>query len=411
MKSLKTMIVPSMVISGEMTDGDLELLREYDRSGADALLLFDFSADDREHEEALLFLRKAAKTVETPIICGGYTPRFEDVKKLIYAGASRALVDLRPESGIQVLKEGSARFGKEKMAAYTETVEDFFDLDDRIQEYADFAVSKESIDASVPVLVISDSQDIRELAQLCRDETVWGISGSSVNENGNRLTELKSQLREQGCNVQSFVSPISFDQFKTDDNGLVPVIVQDYLTNQVLMLAYMNEEAFEQTLRTGKMTYFSRSRQCLWVKGETSGHFQYLKSLHLDCDQDTLLAKVAQIGPACHTGSQSCFFRELAKKEFRKTNPLEVFEQVYQVIADRKANPREGSYTNYLFDKGIDKILKKVGEEATEIVIAAKNPEPEEIKYEIADFLYHMMVLMVEKGLSWEQITEELSNR
>ena len=177
------------------------------------------------------------------------------------------------------------------------------------------------------------------------------------------------------------------------------------------MVAYMNEEAYEQTLALGKMTYYSRSRQELWTKGETSGHFQFLKSLKLDCDKDTLLAEVSQIGAACHTGSPTCFFTDLVKKEYDNTNPLKVFEEEYDIIVDRRNHPKEGSYTNYLFDKGIDKILKKVGEEATEIVIAAKNPDSDEIKYEISDFLYHLMVLMVERGVSWTDITKELADR
>ncbi len=147
------------------------------------------------------------------------------------------------------------------------------------------------------------------------------------------------------------------------------------------------------------------------MKGETSGHIQYVKELTADCDFDTILAKVSQVGVACHTGNQSCFFNEIVKKEYIEKNPLKVFETVYNIIEDRKNNPKEGSYTNYLFDKGIDKILKKVGEECTEIVIAAKNPDPEEIKYEISDFLYHVMVLMVEKGVTWEEITQELAQR
>jgi len=160
------------------------------------------------------------------------------------------------------------------------------------------------------------------------------------------------------------------------------------------------------------MTYYSRSRRELWLKGETSGHYQYVKSLTADCDMDTILAKVSQVGAACHTGAKSCFFNEITKKDYQEPdNPLMVFEEVLDVIKDRKVHPKEGSYTNYLFDKGIDKILKKLGEEATEIVIAAKNPNANEVKYEISDFLYHMMVLMVEKGVSWEDITTELANR
>ena len=222
--------------------------------------------------------------------------------------------------------------------------------------------------------------------------------------------ELKQQLKKNGIAVDTFESAVAWEDFKLNSDGLIPVIVQDYRTSEVLMMAYMNQEAFEATLHSGLMTYFSRSRQSLWLKGETSGHYQYVKSLSLDCDNDTLLAKVNQIGAACHTGARSCFFQTLVKKEYQETNPLKVFEDVFAIILDRKENPKEGSYTNYLFDKGIDKILKKLGEEATEIVIAAKNPDPEEVKYEISDFLYHMMVLMADKGVTWEDITRELAN-
>ncbi len=202
-----------------------------------------------------------------------------------------------------------------------------------------------------------------------------------------------------------------FSAFKKGEDSLVPCIVQDVHSGQVLMMAYMNEEAYERTLATGRMTYFSRSRQSLWVKGETSGHFQYMRSLHADCDRDTLLARVVQVGAACHTGSYSCFFRPVWQREATEHSSRSVFEELEQVIADRKAHPKEGSYTNYLFDKGIDKILKKVGEETAELIIAAKNPDPEEVKYEAADLLYHMMVLLAEKEIPWKEITEELEKR
>jgi phosphoribosyl-ATP pyrophosphohydrolase/phosphoribosyl-AMP cyclohydrolase len=206
-------------------------------------------------------------------------------------------------------------------------------------------------------------------------------------------------------------SSFSWEDLNPSEQGLIPVVVQDYRNEEVLMVAYMNQEAYEATLRTGVMTYWSRSRRQLWVKGETSGHFQYLKELRVDCDNDTLLARVAQIGAACHTGNRSCFYRTALKKDTPQKNPMKVFEDVYATIEDRRQNPKEGSYTNYLFEKGIDKILKKCGEEAAEIIIAAKNPNPEEIKYEIADFLYHMMVLMSERGITWEDIAQELANR
>ena len=212
-------------------------------------------------------------------------------------------------------------------------------------------------------------------------------------------------------NTVNLKSSIAWSDFKLNSDGMVPVIAQDYQTNEVLMLAYMNEEAFNTTLETGKMTYWSRSRQELWLKGLTSGHFQYVKSLALDCDNDTILAKVDQIGAACHTGSRSCFFKPLVQKEYNDTNPLHIFQDVYDVIADRKIHPKEGSYTNYLFDKGIDKILKKVGEESTEVIIAGSKRDKEETVYEISDLAYHVMVLMIELGISVEDITKELEKR
>jgi phosphoribosyl-ATP pyrophosphohydrolase/phosphoribosyl-AMP cyclohydrolase len=224
-----------------------------------------------------------------------------------------------------------------------------------------------------------------------------------------------AEIAENKEKADSKASAIPFSEFKLNSDGLIPCIAQDYRTGEVLMMAYMNEDSYNKTLQTGLMTYWTRSRQRLWTKGEESGHFQKVISLTIDCDKDTILAKVDQTGPACHTGNPTCFFTPLTESaeasDADKKDIYKVLQDVYSVIADRKINPREGSYTNYLFDKGIDKILKKVGEECTEIVIASKNPDPKEIKYEIADFLYHAMVLMVERGVTWEEIAEELANR
>jgi phosphoribosyl-ATP pyrophosphohydrolase/phosphoribosyl-AMP cyclohydrolase len=213
------------------------------------------------------------------------------------------------------------------------------------------------------------------------------------------------------------------EQIKFDSNGLVPVIAQDYKTNEVLMMAYMNEEAFKKSMETGKVHYFSRSRNKLWLKGETSGHFQIIKSISLDCDGDTLLVKVEQVEAACHTGHYSCFYRELNKDGIKETSDkvfdeksvycdkAKILREVYDVILDRRAHPKEGSYTNYLFEKGIDKMLKKVGEETAEVIIASKNPGNGELIYEIADLMYHLSVLMVERGVTYDDIFEELSKR
>ncbi len=227
-----------------------------------------------------------------------------------------------------------------------------------------------------------------------------------------------------------------FNELKFDDRGLIPVVTQDNRTDEVLMLAYMNREALEKTLETGKVYYWSRSRWKLWLKGETSGHFQHVKSISYDCDGDTILIKAEQKGAACHTGHHSCFYRKLDFEAISgETVPREerqaqagtvrhniagedddkdlskVLKEVYNIVVDRKANPKEGSYTNYLFQKGLDKILKKVGEEAAEVIIASKNTDSGNIKCEIADLMYHLCVLMVEKGVGMEDVFDELKGR
>ena len=196
---------------------------------------------------------------------------------------------------------------------------------------------------------------------------------------------------------------------KFDEKGLVPVVVQDVDTHVVLMLAYMNREALDKTLETGQMCYYSRSRQCLWVKGETSGHTQQMVTLSYDCDGDTLLARVKQKGVACHTGNYSCFFNHIAQEDAPATSGI--LEELYGLIVERKRHPKEGSYTNYLFDKGIDKILKKVGEECAEVIIASKNPDNGELRYEASDLLYHLLVLLCEKNMQPGEIFEELASR
>ncbi len=199
-------------------------------------------------------------------------------------------------------------------------------------------------------------------------------------------------------------------RIKFDDRGLVPVIVQDVKTNAVLMLAYMSKESLEKTLETGKMTYYSRSRQKLWQKGETSGNYQTLHELKADCDGDTLLALVSQQGVACHTGSYTCFYDSLHGAE-AYAGGYGIIDELFGVIEGRKENPKEGSYTSYLFEKGIDKILKKVGEEAAEVIIAAKNSSAGEIKYETADLFYHLLVMLSKMGLSPSEVFAELEKR
>ncbi|KLU65427.1 phosphoribosyl-ATP pyrophosphatase [Desulfosporosinus acididurans] len=205
-----------------------------------------------------------------------------------------------------------------------------------------------------------------------------------------------------------------------DAQGLVPAIAQDVETKEVLMLAYMNEESLRRTLKDRKACYYSRSRQALWLKGETSGHFQEVVDIKFDCDQDALLLTVRQTGMACHENYFSCFHYDLEKGGFKKVGEPEVkpdvplgrtLQLLTEVIHSRNLERPEGAYTTYLFEKGIDKILKKVGEECAEVIIAAKNASPDEIRYEVSDLFYHVLVMLEERGVSVEEISKELYKR
>ena len=394
------------------------LIKLYNDSGIDKILIYDLSTEDEEHELNIHTIKELNRLLEIPLCAGGNINRLEDVKKLIYAGCKEVILNGSKPSTAQLAMEASKRFGKEKIIISLKNVDYIFKHQKELQEsvHEILVMNQEILDSvenltDIIYLVEQNELDMDKLTTLLKRDNVRGICGEFINDLETDIMKLKTELSQKGIKMDNFDPAISWENLKKNSDGLIPVIVQDYTTNDVLMCAYMNEEAFHATINCGKMTYYSRSRQELWMKGETSGHIQYVKELTADCDFDTILAKVSQVGVACHTGNPSCFFNEIVKKEYIEKNPLKVFETVYNIIEDRKNNPKEGSYTNYLSDKGIDKILKKVGEECTEIVIAAKNPDPEEIKYEISDFLYHVMVLMVEKGVTWEEITQELAQR
>lgn len=394
------------------------LAKQYCEKGADELIVFDLSTSDEEHDEAIDLIKKINRVISIPMIAGGNIRRAEDVKKILYAGAKRAILNFSKSLSMDLIEEVSKRFGKERIAVSLNDFDALFKQQHLIEEYSTEIVFMHRLDLNsvmnitkLPCVVLTDTMEQTEILRILKCDGIKGVSGLFISSLNMDFNEFKEICSDAGIRMTSFESILDFSEFKLNSDGLIPVVVQDYKTNEVLMLAYMDEEAFDNTVKTGRMTYFSRSRKSQWIKGETSGHYQYVKSLSIDCDKDTLLAKVEQIGAACHTGNRSCFYTTIVGADYDAKNPLQIFEAVYNTILDRKEHPKEGSYTNYLFEKGIDKILKKVGEEATEIVIAAKNPNPEEIKYEISDFLYHVMVLMAERGVTWEDITQELADR
>ena len=395
-----------------------KLCQLYNDSGIDKIIIFDLSTSDEEHEKNIHTIENINRNIEIKVCAGGNINRLEDVKKLLYAGCLQVIFNASKPSSVGLAGEASARFGKDRILVSVNNVDFLFKNQQIIEDtFHEVLVLNPSIlDAlenltNIPYVVNMPQYDYEEIVSILKREKIRGIAGPFINMINTDIMKLKSALSQEGIKMDNFAPDLHWSDLKLNSDGMVPVIVQDYRTDEVLMLAYMNEEAFNTTINIGKMTYYSRSRQELWTKGLTSGHIQYVKSLTADCDFDTILAKVSQVGVACHTGNRSCFFNNIVRKEYVEKNPLKVLESVYDVIKERKEHPKDGSYTNDLFDKGIDNILKKLGEECTEIVIAAKNPEAEQIKYEISDFLYHCMILMVEKGVTWEEIANELAQR
>ncbi|MCI2048472.1 MAG: bifunctional phosphoribosyl-AMP cyclohydrolase/phosphoribosyl-ATP diphosphatase HisIE [Lachnospiraceae bacterium] len=394
------------------------LARTYAANDADGLLIFDRSEGDREHEQSIAIIRTICASVPLPVIGAGNIHRMEDVKKLIYAGCDKAALNYSRQGNIDLTKQVSEKFGKNRIAACYRVEDSVKEHMELIRDCVDTMILldesaiREAVQITdVPTLICIPDVSLDKILELLRYDAICGITGKAVNDNSGQLAEIKKLCAENGIHVRESRTAFSWDDFKKDAQGLLPCVVQEDSTDEVLMVAWMNEEAYRNTVRTGRMTYWSRSRGELWVKGETSGHYQYVRSLTADCDMDTLLARVEQIGAACHTGAHSCFFNRDLEIGVPKTGTRRVLEQVYGVIADRREHPKEGSYTNYLFDKGLDKMLKKLGEENSEIIIASKNTDNNEIIYEMSDYLYHMMVVMAEKGITWEDLSRELLRR
>lgn len=406
-------------------DNPVEAALYYNDSGADAIAYFDSKATKEGREPNIAQIREITRQVDIPLLACGGVRTLEDVKRILYAGAHKVCMNSAAVANKNLVREVAERFGSDRLivaidlSTHPTPVEWARELqalgagelllihNNAVSNYNEMVREIREI-VSIPVIVSNYSTDYKELANMLQTTDAESISLYSLERMD--IMDIKQGLAKEHIEVSTYKSSLDFDEFKINDDGLIPVIVQHYKTKEVLMMAYMNKESYELTIKTGKMTYFSRSRNQLWVKGETSGHFQYVKALTIDCDKDTILAEVSQIGAACHTGSRTCFFTDLMRREYDDRNPLTVFENIFNMIKDRKESQARGSYTDYLFEKGLDKILKKLGEECTDIIIAAKN-DNDEIRYDISDFLYHLMVLMVEQGLCWEDITKELSER
>ena len=276
----------------------IELAKYYSDHGADELIVLDLSDSDEEHDETITLMKRINRVIRIPMIAGGNIRRQEDIKKILYTGAKRAMLNFSKPDSVKLIEDAAKRFGKEKLAVSLNDFDALFKHQHLIQDYSSEIVFMHRLDLNsimnvtdVPCVIITDTEEESELFKILKCPGVRGLSGRYVSRTDIDCVAFKDKCTEEGIKMTSYEIKMNFSQIKPYDQGLIPVIVQHYKTQEILMLAYMNEESFYETIKTGKMTYFSRSRQKLWVKGETSGHFQYVKSLTIDCDLDTLLAK------------------------------------------------------------------------------------------------------------------------
>ncbi len=393
-----------------------ELIRTFNDNGIDKIILYDLSDDDKEHEKNLQAIREITLLSEIPVYAGGNLNSIDDVRRVLYSGCIKVVLNSLKGVTLKLAREGAARFGRDRMALSVFSVDVFFKQKSSIEEYiSEIVALDERLAGSMgdvtdmPYSILMKEATLEEMCvALTKDENIKGISCRAFCDHPELVPELKQYLKEQGISTDHLTASMEWSDLSPNADGLIAVVTQDYQTNEVLMLAYMNEEAYRKTLETGKMTYFSRERKTLWTKGETSGHYQYVKRLKVDCDRDSILAKVSQIGAACHTGNKSCFYTDLATDEYTQRNLFEVLDNTYTTIIERKNTPKEGSYTSYLFGKGLDAISKKFGEESLDLIIAARNPDREDIKFQTADLVYHLMVLMAELDLTWEDVLADL---
>ena len=443
-------------------DSPEKLAKFYSDNSVDELVFYDITASNEERKTSLEFVERVARVINIPFSAGGGVSTIEDFKYILRKGADKVSVNSAAVRNPQLIREASMAFGSQcvvlsmdvkkngqgSWSVYVkggrekteldaiewaitaaelgagEIVVNSIDEDGMKNGYDLELLSRITSVVNIPVIASGGAGKKEHFLDALQKTGVDGVLAASVFHFGEiKIPELKQYLKENGAEIrmpeaapQKKESPsaaaadISMIRFTKD--GLVPCICQDAKTGAVLMLAYMNEQSLRLTLEKKRAVYYSRSRSELWEKGATSGNTQKVRAIYYDCDADALLIKVEQTGNACHTGEYSCFFNAVFDDLGVSADPgSSVFGELYAAVIGRKNDPSEGSYTNYLFDKGLDKILKKVGEEAAETIIAAKNQDRQELIGETGDLIYHLTVMLAEKGISIDEIEQELKSR
>ena len=443
-------------------DSPEKLAKFYSDNSVDELVFYDITASNEERKTSLEFVERVARVINIPFSAGGGVSTIEDFKYILRKGADKVSVNSAAVKNPQLIREASMAFGSQcvvlsmdvkkndegSWSVYVkggrekteldaiewaitaaelgagEIVVNSIDEDGMKNGYDLELLSRITSVVNIPVIASGGAGKKEHFLDALQKTGVDGVLAASVFHFGEiKIPELKQYLKENGAEIrmpeaapQKKESPSAADadisMIRFTKDGLVPCICQDAKTGAVLMLAYMNEQSLRLTLEKKRAVYYSRSRSELWEKGATSGNTQKVRAIYYDCDADALLIKVDQTGNACHTGAYSCFFNAVFDDLGVSADPgSSVFGELYATVIGRKNDPSEGSYTNYLFDKGLDKILKKVGEEAAETIIAAKNQDRQELIGETGDLIYHLTVMLAEKGISMDEIEQELKSR
>ena len=443
-------------------DSPEKLAKFYSDNSVDELVFYDITASNEERKTSLEFVERVARVINIPFSAGGGVSTIEDFKYILRKGADKVSVNSAAVRNPQLIREASMAFGSQcvvlsmdvkkndegSWSVYVkggrekteldaiewaitaaelgagEIVVNSIDEDGMKNGYDLELLSRITSVVNIPVIASGGAGKKEHFLDVLQKTGVDGVLAASVFHFGEiKVPELKQYLKENGAEIrmpeaapQKKESPSAADadisMIRFTKDGLVPCICQDAKTGAVLMLAYMNEQSLRLTLEKKRAVYYSRSRSELWEKGATSGNTQKVRAIYYDCDADALLIKVDQTGNACHTGAYSCFFNAVFDDLGVSADPgSSVFGELYATVIGRKNDPSEGSYTNYLFDKGLDKILKKVGEEAAETIIAAKNQDRQELIGETGDLIYHLTVMLAEKGISMDEIEQELKSR
>ena len=381
----------------------VEMARFYNESGADELVFYDITASAEGRNLFTDILRRVAGEIFIPLTVGGGIRTLEDFDRVLKCGADKVSVNSGAIADPAIIGAAAKKYG-DQCVVLSITGERAHHRQRRRRENGGLCPA------------LHPPRHRCGAGGVHLPHPAGGYQGAEALSAGARrgdadLTERPVPDGKRSPSRPRAAYPRKGDStmdLKFDANGLIPAIVQDHYTKEVLTLAYMNAESVTITIDEGRTSFFSRSRQQLWRKGETSGNVQHVVSITADCDKDALVVEVVKDGPACHTGAESCFFRPVyLSKELKAFS----YEGLYRLIQGRKTDPKEGSYTTYLFEKGLDKILKKVGEECTEVIIGGRKEDREETIYEIADLTYHVMVLMVQMGITLEDVTAELEKR